>query len=660
MGSLVSELQQEQADQAELVRTLQSQLAIAGQEVRAGRLENETLSLKYEKLVARVVSKTKEASVLVADKTLLLAENETCRRELRFCADSGGKRRKRAKGEKSSSDEAVLRELNDSYSEQIRSLQSELDVALQKCREGVEEKEEERRKQLEGTEKKRTELLAAQLEESSKRLKEEALACSRLEGRVSGRTECVLSSADVTSADDFKLYVHCQVQNDGVIFFLLQLSAKEAECASQKQQLQSVQGTHQMSLSLLKTQHAEQEEVLSSQGALLLRQLGAAQRELQEARAESERVAEEKVSAEQLQLQLQLPAEAASTEDVSSSLQKELASVTRELESTRDALRSERESHRKKETNTLRAAQTRISDMDMAYFHVEAELKLKTGEAKRYWGQVKQLEEEASAQDRLRRKAELQAEEEAQRRLQAEGVVDGLRKNLDAATAAVGQKVAELGAAQKENAVMALAQEAAVEDLAALLERGDACREENARLREEVRDRNDLDYALSEATKAGERSQQEKALLQQEVAVLSPLRDRVQELEKQVQRLEEKEHKMQASLEAVGERETKCSGLEEQFEEVAAMNSLLLGENAELEGQLETISEAFQKRGELLRDLESRLDVSSSDAAYLRSDNTKVREEVRGLSERVRTLMANYNEASSQNEEKGFAVSERI
>jgi hypothetical protein len=58
----------------------------------------------------------------------------------------------------------------------------------------------------------------------------------------------------------------------------------------------------------------------------------------------------------------------------------------------------------------------------------------------------------------------------------------------------------------------------------------------------------------------------------------------------------------------------------------------------------------------LLNDLERRLDVSASDCAYLRKENARQRDEVNELSEKVKTLMINYNEASSQNEEKGFEV----
>ena len=321
-----------------------------------------------------------------------------------------------------------------------------------------------------------------------------------------------------------------------------------------------------------------------------------------------------------------------------------------------ETLRLERDAHRKQASSTLQTAQMRISDMDMAYFRVEAELKMKTAEAKKYWGRVKQLEEEASAQDRLRRKAELVCETEMQKRQAAEKSLSDVRGDVEAMEVVLGEERAAAAAVWRDREVMKLSQEAAVEDMAGLLDKNSADKEVITQLRGEVARTNDLDYSLSVARKREGRLLEQVAALELEVAGLLPLRGEVAALGEETRALRHQAQQLEASSQAVSDREGACRALEAQFLELSETNQLLLGESSELEGQLETLSGAFEQRGVLLRELERRLDVSTSDAAYLRCDNARAREQVRLLGEKVQTLMANYNEASAQNEEKGFAV----
>lgn len=64
-----------------------------------------------------------------------------------------------------------------------------------------------------------------------------------------------------------------------------------------------------------------------------------------------------------------------------------------DLVSSRAALRSEQEAHKHKERETRQQTQQRVQELDLAYFRVEAELRMKTTEAKKHFGAVKELEE---------------------------------------------------------------------------------------------------------------------------------------------------------------------------------------------------------------------------------------------------------------------------
>lgn len=240
----------------------------------------------------------------------------------------------------------------------------------------------------------------------------------------------------------------------------------------------------------------------------------------------------------------------------------------------------------------------------------------------------------------------------------AESTAQALQREQDALREQLRQSREGHDALQREHAIMGVAQEAAVEDLAALLDRAEQSKEVIASLRLGVGEKNDLEFALSVASTQQEELRRRVGELEQEVITLSPLRGEVTRLESEVKQLQSRAEQVAAAAEAVSKQEVQCEGILTQFEEVSALNTLLVAESVELEEQLETLSLAFEQRGELLADLERRLDVSSSDAAYLRGDNGVAREQVRELGEKVQTLMSHYNEASEQNEEKGFAVSE--
>ena len=250
----------------------------------------------------------------------------------------------------------------------------------------------------------------------------------------------------------------------------------------------------------------------------------------------------------------------------------------------------------------------------------------------------------------------MKLDEETQKRLVGETNQKALQSDLTAQKEAMRQSVEALEALQRDHAMMGVTQEAAVEDLAVLLDKAAESKEVIASLRLGVSEKNDLEYALSEMAREKEQLGRQVVALEAEVASLSPLVATVTRLEAEVRQLQSQAEQVATTALATTQKELHCQEVLTQFEEVSNLNTMLVAESVELEGQLETLSVAFEQRGELLGDLERRLDVASSDAAYLRGDNATGREQIRELGEKVQTLMNNYNEASEQNEEKGFAV----
>ena len=191
LGALVSELQQQKADQSEVVRELHTRLSLSLLENKKSQQEGETANLKYEKLVSRLVGKTKEVSALTSEKNILFTENEAWRLQQRrenssgSGSGSGGK-----KGSKkalvtsgcSEAEETLLRGLVVTYSKQVTGMQAQLDLALEQCAGGREaEQGAEKRQQVD---KEQVELLTQQLERTSRELKQAMLECSKMEGKV--------------------------------------------------------------------------------------------------------------------------------------------------------------------------------------------------------------------------------------------------------------------------------------------------------------------------------------------------------------------------------------------------------------------------------------------------------------------------------------------
>jgi hypothetical protein len=201
------------------------------------------------------------------------------------------------------------------------------------------------------------------------------------------------------------------------------LNTKEEECMSMVKTLQRTQDSHKTQLTHLRQQFGDREQELVSQVTLLSNQILKSREEqlvyvghLEQAHAEARRLGSALSLAE-------AKADAATTANISeenlgdtTSLRQELLQAKQDLEIMREKMHSEDVTNKQKVTTTLQVAQNRINELDMAYFRVEAELNIKTSEAKKYYSKVRQLEEEASAQDRLRRKAELKLDEETQKR----------------------------------------------------------------------------------------------------------------------------------------------------------------------------------------------------------------------------------------------------
>jgi chromosome segregation ATPase len=427
--------------------------------------------------------------------------------------------------------------------------------------------------------------------------------------------------------------------------------------------LQRTQDSHKAQLTHLRQQFGDREQELVSQVTLLSNQILKSREEqlvyvghLEQAHAEARRLGSALSLAE-------AKADAATTANISeenlgdtTSLRQELLQAKQDLEIMREKMHSEEVTNKQKVTTTLQVAQNRINELDMAYFRVEAELNIKTSEAKKYYSKVRQLEEEASAQDRLRRKAELKLDEETQKRNMTDKTMAAMEAEVETMKETLRTNRASLDEAQRQLEIMKFTQEAAEEDMTILLEKNSSLKVAMEKLRSTVGCVNDLEYELSEMSKAKALRESEIAVLEGEISVLMPLKEEVACLQEKVRELEGLLAEAEAAKKLVVEKDARCTDVISQFDDLTKTNSVLLEENAELEDQVETLSLAFAQRGELLKDLERRLDVSTSDAAYLRSDNAKAREQVRELGEKVQTLMINYNEASSQNEEKGFAV----
>jgi len=615
LESRILELQNQQAKNAEVIRDLEGQVSMSRVEVKACKEEVQTTGVKYEKLVARLVAKSKEVSTVAAEKRLLSSENDSLKRVQQY-QGSAGKKSKRSGSE--GGNEEMLSDLTVTYSKQVLELQEALDAVTDKYNNAVESGECAEKLML--MDKEKMEHLTDELR------------------RVTEHLNAV--QADVSRLED-------------------ELSSKAEVCKSMEKVLTRTQECHKTNLTNLREHFTLREQELVSQVTLLNNQISKDREEqltcaghLEQAHAEVRRLASALALAEME------PAVTASqgTVEVTSGSNEEFQEMKLELNKLRENLHSEQAEYKKKMASTLQTSQNRINEIDMAYFRVEAELKIKTGEAKKYFSKVKQLEEEACAQDRLRRKAELKVDEETQKRLAAEKTTRSAKDDLETAKESLRLSKDKLSDVQRQLEIMKLTHEATVQDMATLQEKNTILKEAAASYRGDASRLNYLDYELSEMTKAKESREGEISVLQAEVAALTPLQKEVVDLKAQIANLQTQIVNAEAAVKAVAEKDERSTEIMSQFDELTKMNNHLLQENKELEEQAETISLAFSQRGDLLQDLERRLDVSTSDAAYLRGDNKKAREQVRELGEKVQTLMLSYNEASSQNEEKGFAL----
>ena len=422
------------------------------------------------------------------------------------------------------------------------------------------------------------------------------------------------------------------------------------ECRSRDNLLHEWEVRYKNDITKLFNKGEEEKEELTKELSLLKSHIASGKKVLAETLSENQRLSQELSE----QSQTQVPEQSLEGDSITkssknqnsassgSTLDLQLCEAREQLQEMQETLRCEKEALTKKLNSTVQSAQSRINELDMAYFRVEAELKMKAEEAKRYFDKVKQLEEEVSTLDRLRRKAELNLDTEAQKRSIVQKDVIAFQKDVDTLSKSLSETRSELSDLVRNHEILKMSNAATLEEKLALEDKISELKATTTKLRQECRGRNDLEFAVSELTR--------------ERDILS---DRVDELEREVielRPLKDTEAKLKEDLRCVKEKEEKCDIIISQFDDIDNANKLLSDENSALEEQLETLSNAFERRGQLLQDLERRLDVSSSDCAYHRSENSKAREQVRELGEKVQTLMANYNEASSQNEEKSFAV----
>lgn len=186
LESRVAELQTQQATQAAIIRDLKNKLSTSALEVKASKEDAETTSMKYEKLVTRLVAKTKEASALAGEKRLLLEGNEALKRTLKRLEDQGVKKNKR--GGEGGSEEALLRELTVNYSKQVMELQESLDSVTNQL-EYARDSGICAEKLMLGDQEKMTQL-SLTLDNTAQSLNKAEAECARLEGKVSPRSTC--------------------------------------------------------------------------------------------------------------------------------------------------------------------------------------------------------------------------------------------------------------------------------------------------------------------------------------------------------------------------------------------------------------------------------------------------------------------------------------
>jgi hypothetical protein len=149
--------------------------------------ESGAMSVKYEKLVARLVAKTKEVSALTSEKHILFAENEAWKLQLRRdSANSNSSSGDSSGGDSGSSgvgaEESMLRDLTVSYSKQLADLQARLDTITDQYA-GVSGAEECAEKLMLVDQEKREHLSGA-LDRTARELSEAVFHCSKLEAEV--------------------------------------------------------------------------------------------------------------------------------------------------------------------------------------------------------------------------------------------------------------------------------------------------------------------------------------------------------------------------------------------------------------------------------------------------------------------------------------------
>lgn len=619
IAGLIEQLSQQES----IISELRSKAEINEAEIKRSRVECETTTMKCSNMVGRLVSKTKEVSHLIAEKNSLATENETLSYHLKQQKQKQKeKSSKKSKGVSNGSAEdasnlqaelEVLRDLNISYNKQVLELQESLDATKNKCEDALDSVSQAER------------LMSAdknKLEASNESLKS-----------MSEKVHSVIKKHEKLDLE------HCKL-----------LSEYEALEKHQKE----LHETFKSSQNVLRREHADQVQALVSQVNTLRSDLAASQQEVEACSSSLQEMEEAK---ESLAKELSIMSQSEKLdESVGPGRRDHLMDISRELKAAQDTLHREREAHKAKLRSSAENYQNRINEIDMAYFRVEAELKVKSEEAKKYYSKTRHLEEEANAQDRLRRKAETKLEEEVQKCLQTKRLLDRANKEIETLRESLRGSEKKLEALQREFELQQVSCSAAQEDAEAAREMNTTLKEVISRLRVDVKEKNDLDFGLSEMTKERDQLAEQVASLEKEVSSLIQVRGELAESQARVAQLESRREEVESKAIAVEEKAAEIQDMQSKTDEATRMNTLLLEENGELESQMETLSIAFEQRGELLRDFERRLDVCTSDSAYLRNENVKYRDQVRELGEKVQTLLSNYNEASSQNEKKGFEL----
>ena len=193
------ELQQLQGNQVDTIRDLQNRLMESELHAKRCQEENETTRMKYEKMVARLVAKTKECSALVSQRDVAITENEVLKRQQRYDSERGKKGKKSGNKVNKNNDFVdigevdVQRELNMTLSKRIAELQDQLDYISTQYESVVES--EKCAEKLMVTDQEKMDLLRSSLEIKTRELTESALRCSKLEGEVSidAMMQCTLN-----------------------------------------------------------------------------------------------------------------------------------------------------------------------------------------------------------------------------------------------------------------------------------------------------------------------------------------------------------------------------------------------------------------------------------------------------------------------------------